>query len=38
MISLVEDDKDAIVELCKHFDVRRLALFGSEATGSFDCR
>lgn len=36
MIALVEDNKKAIVELCKRFGVRRLALFGSAATGTFN--
>lgn len=36
MITLIEDNKDAIVKLCKQYGVRRLALFGSAATGAFD--
>lgn len=36
MISLIEDNKNAIVELCKQYGVRHLALFGSAATGTFD--
>lgn len=36
MIALVEDNRDAIVELCEQFGVRRLALFRSAATGAFD--
>jgi len=36
MIPLVADNKDAIVALCKRYGVRRLALFGSAATGAFD--
>lgn len=36
MITLVEDNKDAIVALCERFGVRRLALFGSAAKGTFD--
>ena len=36
MITLVEDNRDEIVALCERFGVRRLALFGSAATGTFD--
>ena len=36
MIALIEDNKAAIVALCERFGVRRLALFGSAATGTFD--
>ncbi len=36
MIALIKDNRDAIVALCERFGVRRLALFGSAATGSFD--
>lgn len=36
MIDLVRDNKDAIIQLCKQYGVRRLALFGSAATGAFD--
>ena len=36
MIPLVADNKDAIVALCRQYGVRRLALFGSAATGTFD--
>lgn len=36
MIALVEDNRAAIVELCERFEVRRLALFGSAAKGTFD--
>jgi predicted nucleotidyltransferase len=36
MISLVADNKDAIVALCRQYGVRRLALFGSAAKGTFD--
>lgn len=36
MIALVEDNRDAIVALCERFGVRRLALFGSAAKGTFD--
>lgn len=36
MIPLVADNKDAIVALCRQYGVRKLALFGSAATGSFD--
>lgn len=36
MIQLVEQNRDRIAELCRHYGVRRLDLFGSAATGSFD--
>lgn len=36
MIPLVADNKDAIVALCRQYGVRKLALFGSAATGAFD--
>ncbi len=36
MIALIEENMEAIVELCERFEVRRLALFGSAATGTFD--
>lgn len=36
MIALVKDNQDAIVALCKQYGVRKLALFGSAATGTFD--
>jgi len=35
MIALVEDNRTAIIELCQRFGVRKLALFGSAATGAF---
>ena len=36
MISLIEDNREAIIELCKQYGMRKLALFGSAATGTFD--
>lgn len=36
MIALVEDNREAIVALCERHGVRRLALFGSAAKGTFD--
>ena len=36
MIALIEDNRTAIVDLCRQFGVRKLALFGSAATGEFD--
>jgi uncharacterized protein len=36
MIALIRDNQSAIVELCNQFGVRKLALFGSAATGAFD--
>jgi predicted nucleotidyltransferase len=35
MIALVEENKDKVAELCRRFDVKRLELFGSAATGTF---
>ena len=35
MIALVEQKKDDLADLCRRFDVERLELFGSAATGSF---
>jgi predicted nucleotidyltransferase len=36
MISLIEQHREAIADLCRRFDVKRLDLFGSAATGDFD--
>lgn len=36
MIPLIEDNREAIVTLCKTYGVRKLALFGSAARGDFD--
>jgi predicted nucleotidyltransferase len=36
MTALVEEKLDAIRALCEEFDVLRLELFGSAATGAFD--
>jgi len=36
MERLVADHQDEIAALCRRFRVRRLELFGSAATGSFD--
>ena len=36
MIPLVDRHKEEIAALCRRFGVRRLDLFGSAATGSFD--
>ncbi|MGC4108550.1 MAG: nucleotidyltransferase domain-containing protein [Thermomicrobiales bacterium] len=36
MIALIRDNLQAIRELCERFDVMRLDLFGSAATGHFD--
>jgi hypothetical protein len=35
MIALVEEKKDDLAALCRRFNVERLELFGSAATGSF---
>jgi predicted nucleotidyltransferase len=34
MVSLVEENRDALKELCVKFRVRRLEVFGSASTGS----
>ncbi|MBA2247838.1 MAG: nucleotidyltransferase domain-containing protein [Chloroflexia bacterium] len=36
MIALVEDNREAIVALCERYGVRRLSVFGSAVTGTFD--
>lgn len=36
MIALIEDNRKALVALCKTYGVRKLALFGSAARGDFD--
>lgn len=36
MIALVADRKDEIAALCRHYNIQRLDLFGSAATGAFD--
>jgi predicted nucleotidyltransferase len=36
MIALIEDNREAIVALCKQYGVQRLAVFGSAARGTFD--
>ena len=36
MIPLIEQHLDAIRDLCREFDVVRLEVFGSAATGDFD--
>jgi hypothetical protein len=36
MIALVEDNWEAIVALCEQHGVRRLSVFGSAVTGTFD--
>lgn len=36
MIPLLEDNREAIVALCKTYGVRKLAVFGSAARGDFD--
>ena len=35
MIDLVHSKRDDIAALCRHFGIRRLAIFGSGATGRF---
>lgn len=36
MIALIEDNREAIGELCERYGVRRLTLFGSTAKGTFN--
>lgn len=36
MITLIENQRDALSALCRQHGVRRLDLFGSAASGSFD--
>lgn len=36
MIALIEDNREAIAALCRQYGVRKLAVFGSAATGTFD--
>jgi len=36
MIALIEDNRDAIAALCQQYGVKKLALFGSAAKGTFD--
>lgn len=38
MNPLIEQHKDALVELCQRFQVQRLELFGSACTPEFDSR
>ena len=38
MIREIEERRDAIESLCRHFRVRRLELFGSAAAGGFNPR
>src|SRR5205809_1049838 len=36
MLAIVEEQRAAIAEICRHFGVGKLELFGSAATGAFD--
>ena len=36
MIASIEQNQQALSELCQRFGVRKLELFGSAATGAFD--
>jgi uncharacterized protein len=36
MIPLIQDNREAIIDLCKRYGVQKLALFGSAARGDFD--
>ena len=35
MLSLVEEHREQLIEICRRFEVRRLELFGSGARGDF---
>ena len=36
MIALIEDNRDAIADVCRQYGVQRLAVFGSAVKGTFD--
>ena len=36
MISLISDNKQAIANLCREFQIKKLDVFGSASTGAFD--
>lgn len=36
MIALIVDNKDTIAELCRRYRIRRLDVFGSAATDTFN--
>jgi len=36
MIDLLQNQREPIADLCRNFNVRRLEVFGSAATGSFE--
>jgi len=36
MIELIQDNRGAIMELCRQNSIRKLEVFGSAATGAFD--
>ncbi len=36
MIAALTDHRDEVVDLCRQFGVRRLAVFGSATSGEFD--
>lgn len=36
MISLIEENREAIVDLCRQYGVQKLAVFGSAVTGTWD--
>ena len=36
MADIIDNNRDQIIALCKQFGVRRLEVFGSAASGSFD--
>ena len=36
MTALIEEQREAVADLCRRFGVRKLELFGSAATGAFD--
>lgn len=36
MIDLIEDNRNAIANLCRQYGIKRLAVFGSAVKGTFD--
>jgi predicted nucleotidyltransferase len=36
MISLLEDNRDAVADLCRQYGVQKLAVFGSAVNGTWD--
>ena len=36
MVSLIDENREALIRLCRAYHVKRLDVFGSAATGDFD--